>query len=118
MLPEALEEPAPALSVAELIDDLSDDARSKLQLVLGNIDNDPGEKKFRTLKTKNKSMSKFLASQPTVEPLLKLAGFEEGDECLVFPDDAPLEQLRSVLRAIDKAGLGARRPLSSSMTAS
>ena len=103
MLPEALEEPAPVLSVTELIDDLSDDARSKLQLVLGNIDREPDEKKYRTLKTKNRSMSKFLASQPTVEPLLKLAGFEEGDECLVFPDDAPLEQLRSVLRSIDKA---------------
>ena len=109
--PEPEPEPEPELQpvaqlepwVLALIDDLSDDAHSKLQLLLGNIDREPGEKKFRTLKTKNKSMSKFLAAQPAVELLLKLAGFEEGDDCLVFPSDAPLENLRSVLRATDKA---------------
>eukprot|EP01046_Picozoa_sp_COSAG06_P032244 COSAG06_NODE_3206_length_5684_cov_4.900286_2_plen_386_part_00 len=68
-------------------------------ILLGNIDREPDMPKFRTLRTTNRSMTKLLG-QPSVEPLLKLAGFRDEDGVLVFPADAPLEQLRSVLVAI------------------
>ena len=83
---------------------LSDDARSKLGIVLGNIDREPATDKYRTLRTTNRSMTRLL-DQQGVEPLLKLAGFREGEEsALVFPAEAPLEQLRSVLRAVQNTG--------------
>lgn len=95
-MPEAQE--APSL-IWQLSPYLSDDSRKKLMILLGNIDREPDMPKFRTLRTTNRSMTKLLG-QPSVEPLLKLAGFRDEDGVLVFPADAPLEQLRSVLVAI------------------
>ena len=100
MLAQADEHVLPALLAA-----LSDDTRAKLTLLLENIEAHPDEAKYRTLRTTNRSMTKLL-DQPSVAPLLELAGFRgEDGESLVFAAEAPLDPLKAVLRAVEEPPL-------------
>lgn len=73
-----------------------DTVHETLQKILANIVKDPGEAKFRRLRTLNDRIKALLAA-PGAKQLLLGSGFVEEGEFLLFPETADVSSLRSAL---------------------
>jgi hypothetical protein len=81
----------------------SEVALKTLQAALGHILDKPGEEKYRCLKGSNARVKSEVMAHPEAVQILRLAGFSQVGEDLVFPEHASLQTIRDVL-------LGLQRP--------
>lgn len=74
-------------------------AKGTLDKLLANIVANPGEAKFRKIRTTNPKIGQLLATRG-VRAVLVGAGFNDEGEFLVMPDDAPTAGVEAALAAL------------------
>merc|ERR1719161_2673583 len=75
--------------------------------LLGNVVNNPGEAKFRSVKKGNEAMKAKVHDCPGGSDVLRAAGFVEEDEAFVLPEGS-VEAVKSTVSAL-QAHANARR---------
>lgn len=71
-----------------------------LEKVLGNIEKNPGEAKFRSLKKENKMVKENLLKAQSSQQLLLILGFEDDGDVYRLPMDADMTALRACLELL------------------
>lgn len=75
-------------------------AHGTLTKILSNIQRDPGEPKYRSLRVSNQKIAELLATRG-VRAVLVGAGFVEANGFLALPEEAPLEAVAAALSALE-----------------